>query len=199
MAEEEARRQANPLDFGAALNFLDTLAGSICKEITEAQQGKKPEANKDEASKKSESKENPEDQQAMDATEPKPSTSKSNEVVQETPKQVAPEAPKQIISKKFGTKISVNENMEKTEIAIQLVGHKFKPEDLEVQVLDGNVLLVKAEGEPKFERRFNLPAKSLVDKIESVFNMKEEDKQTLLIKIPKDLKVVQVPISLMEQ
>lgn len=203
MAEDEARRPES-VDFGTALNVLDSLASSIFKEISEAQKQEKKDAPQEKS-----------DQQTMDTETPKEAVAETpKEVVAETPKEVVAETPKEVVApkkvvseapvkqvfKRFGTKVSVNENMEKTEIKIELLGHKFKPEDLEVQVVDGNVLVVKAEeGEPKFERRFNLPAKSLVDKIESVFNMKEEDKQTLTIKIPKDLKVVQVPISLMEE
>ena len=60
-------------------------------------------------------------------------------------------------------------------------------------------MVVKAEDdEEKFEKKFKLPSKILVEKIESKFDVKEEDTQTLLINIPKDVKVVQVPIAMDE-
>jgi len=103
------------------------------------------------------------------------------------------------ISKKFMSKVACQETMEKVEIKIQFVGHKFKAENLDVQVINGDVLIVNAEdGEEKFERKFKLPSNILVEKIESKFDVKEEDTQTLMINIPKDVKVVQVPIAMDE-
>merc|ERR1711963_529180 len=102
-------------------------------------------------------------------------------------------------SKKFMSKVARQETMEKVEINIQFGGHKFKAENLDVQVINGNVLIVKAEDdEEKFERKFKLPSKSLVEKIESKFDTKEENTQTLMITIPKVVKVVQVPIAMDE-
>merc|ERR1712110_912053 len=103
------------------------------------------------------------------------------------------------VSKKFMSKVACQETMEKVEIKIQFGGHKFKAENLDVQVVNGNVLVVKAEDdEEKFERKFKLPSNILVEKIESKFDTKEEDTQTLMINIPKDVKVVQVPIAMDE-
>merc|ERR1711988_389647 len=96
-----------------------------------------------------------------------------------------------------------NENIEKIEIKIQFHGHKFKAENLDVQVVNSNVLIVKAkDDEEKFERKFKLPsntlANTLVEEISSKFDVKEEDFQTLLINIPKDVKFFQVPIVMEE-
>merc|ERR1719433_2343738 len=102
-------------------------------------------------------------------------------------------------SKKFISKVGCQETMEKVEIKIQFGGHKFKAENLDVQIINGDFLIVKAEDdEEKFERKFKLPSKSLVEKIESKFDTKEDDIQTLMINIPKDVKVVQVPIAMDE-
>merc|ERR1711963_631536 len=102
-------------------------------------------------------------------------------------------------SKKFMSKVVCQETMEKVEIKIQFGGHKFKAENLDVQVFNSNVLVVKAEDdEEKFERKFKLPSKSLAEKIESKFDTKEDDAQTLIINIPKDVKIVQVPIAMDE-
>merc|ERR1712018_454944 len=105
----------------------------------------------------------------------------------------------EIFSKSFITKVASQETMDKLEIKIQFAGHKFKTENLDVQVINDNVLVVRAEDdEEKFEKKFKLPSNILVEKIESKFDLKEEDKQTLLINIPKDVKVVQVPIAMDE-
>merc|ERR1712107_526098 len=64
---------------------------------------------------------------------------------------------KKQVAKRFGSKVNINETMDKVEIIIELIGHKFNAEHLDVQVIDGNVLLVKAEdGDKKFERKFAL-------------------------------------------
>merc|ERR1712018_601633 len=102
-------------------------------------------------------------------------------------------------SKKFMSKVPCHETLEKVEIKIQFGGHKFKAENLDVQVINGDVLIVKAEDdEDKFERKFKLPSNILVEKIESKFDTKEDDTQSLMINIPKDVKVVQVPIAMDE-
>jgi len=103
------------------------------------------------------------------------------------------------ISKRFMSKVACQETMEKIEIKIQFGGHRFKAENLDVQVINDNVLVVKAEDdEEKFERKFKLSSNILVEKIESKFDVKEEDIQTLIINIPKDVKVTQVPIAMDE-
>merc|ERR1712198_443142 len=109
----------------------------------------------------------------------------------------------QIVSKPFMSKVSCQETMEKVEIRIQFHGHKFKAENLDVQVVNRDVLIVKAkDDEEKFERKFKLPsntlANTLVEEISSKFDVKEEDFQTLLINIPKDVKFFQVPIVMAE-
>ncbi len=102
-------------------------------------------------------------------------------------------------SKEFATKVSVFEDLEKMEISVEFQGHKFKPENLGVQVLDDEFLVVKAmEGERKFEKRFKMPKKALMDKVESAFKNKTDDKQSLTIKVPKDVQIKQIPIA-MEQ
>merc|ERR1712224_41365 len=103
------------------------------------------------------------------------------------------------VSKRFMFKVSCQETMKKVEIKIQFGGHKFKAENLDVQVINDNVLVVKAEDdEEKFERKFKLSSNILVEKIESKFDVKEEETQILLINIPKDVKVVEVPITMDE-
>lgn len=117
--------------------------------------------------------------------------------------QVQPEQPKEVmvekIVTKFGSKVSVNETLEKVEIKVDLMGHKFNAEHLDVQVVDGNLLIVKAEdGDKKFERKFKLPQNANIDKIQPKFSKQEEDKQTMTINIPKEVKIVQLPIAMDE-
>merc|ERR1712047_66722 len=103
------------------------------------------------------------------------------------------------VSKRFMTKVACQETMDKIEIKIIFAGHKFKAENLDVQVINDNVLVVKAkDDEEKFERKFKLSSNILVEKIESKFDVKEEDIQTLILNIPKDVKVTQVPIAMDE-
>merc|ERR1711952_416446 len=103
------------------------------------------------------------------------------------------------VSKRFMFRVSCQETMEKVEIKIQFGGHKFKAENLDVQVINDNILVVKAEDEEeKFERKFKLSSDILVEKIESKFDVKEEDVQTLIINIPKDVKITQIPIAMDE-
>ena len=100
-------------------------------------------------------------------------------------------------SKQFMSHVSCHENMEKVEIKIQLHGHKFKAENLDLQVINDNILVVKAEDDKEtFEKKFKLPSNVLVDKIESKFDVKEENTQTLAINVPKNIKRTQVPISI---
>jgi len=117
-----------------------------------------------------------------------------NEIIEHKP---------QTVSKLFMTKVSCQETMGKIEIKIQFHGHKFKAENLDVQVVNSDVLIVKAkDDEKKFEKKFKLPsntlANTLVEKISSIFDAKEKDVQTLLISIPKDVKFFQVPIVMEE-
>merc|ERR1712209_338381 len=103
------------------------------------------------------------------------------------------------VSKSFMSKVTSQEDMEKVNIKVILCGHKFQPENLDVQVINDNVLVVKAkDDEEKFERKFKLPTNVLFDQIESKFDTKEENEQTLTINIPKDVKKFQVPISMEE-
>merc|ERR1719288_143886 len=103
------------------------------------------------------------------------------------------------VSKRFMSKVACQETMDKVEIKIQFGGHRFKAENLDVRLINDNVLVIKAEDdEEKFERNFKLSSDILVEKIESKFDIKEEDIQTLIINIPKDVKVTQVPIAMDE-
>merc|ERR1711955_174789 len=105
----------------------------------------------------------------------------------------------QIVSKRLMLKLSCQETMEKVEIKIQFYGHKFKAENLDVQVVNTDVLIVKAkDDEENFEKKFKLPSNTLVEKISSKFDVKEEDFQTFLINIPKDVKFFNVPIVMEE-
>jgi len=101
--------------------------------------------------------------------------------------------------KQFMSSVRCLEDMERVEIKVQFHGHKFKAENLDVQVINDDILVVKAEDdEEKFERKFKLSSNVLFDKIESKLDNKEENLQTITINIPKDVKKIQVPISMEE-
>jgi len=101
--------------------------------------------------------------------------------------------------RRFLSKVSYNETFEKIEIKIQFHGHEFKSEHLDVQVIDEKLVVVKAEdSEEKFEKKFQLPSNALTEKIDSRLEMKDKDIQTLIVNIPKDVKIVQIPITVNE-
>ena len=50
------------------------------------------------------------------------------------------------------------------------------------------------DDEETFERKFKLSSNTLIEKIASKFDVNEEDSQILIINIPKDVKIFQVPI-----
>merc|ERR1712002_602746 len=91
----------------------------------------------------------------------------------------------QVVSKAFMSKVSCQGTIEKVEIKIQFHGHRFKAENLDVQVVNKDVLIVKAkDDEEKFERKLKIPSNTLtntlVEEISSKFDVKEKDLQTLL-------------------
>merc|ERR1719336_2484880 len=103
------------------------------------------------------------------------------------------------ISKQFMSRVSCQEDMDEVKMKIQFHGHKFNAENLDVQVINNDILVIKAEDDKeKFERKFKLSSNVVFDKIESKFDTKEESMQTLVINIPKDVKKFQVPISMEE-
>merc|ERR1712004_860931 len=56
------------------------------------------------------------------------------------------------VSKRFMTKVACQETMDNVEIKIQFAGHKFKAENLDIQVINDDVLVVRAgDDEEKFE------------------------------------------------
>jgi len=107
------------------------------------------------------------------------------------------------------TQVHVDENLDRVQIQIEFSGYDLKPEHLDVQVVNNDVLLVKAENDQKqkFERKFKLPAKCQLDNIQPKFkiaaaaeNSEQEDDsitQTLNILVPKvDVKkTVNIPIN----
>ena len=101
---------------------------------------------------------------------------------------------------KLANKIRINEDLEKMQIHIELIGYKFKGEHLDIRVFNEDILEVKAEdGDQKFEKQFKVPSKGDIENIESKFMVNgEENKQSLSITIPKKVKIVQVPIAMDE-
>ena len=101
--------------------------------------------------------------------------------------------------KRIMNKVEVNEDLQKLEIKIELFGYDFKGDELNVRVIDNSSLEILANGnDQKYQKQFKLPSNAIIEKIESKFEAKENDHQTLTISIPKDVKVFQVPISMEE-
>jgi len=66
-------------------------------------------------------------------------------------------------------------------------------------IIDNSSLEILANGnDMKYQKQFKLPSNAIIEKIKSKFEAKENDHQTLTIRIPKDVKVFQVPISMEE-
>ena len=87
----------------------------------------------------------------------------------------------------FFTRNSYREDMEKVEIKIQLHGHQFKAKNFNVQVINDDVLFIKAkDDEEKFESLIKLPSNVLINKIQSKF---EKKTQILYFNLPKDMKI----------
>merc|ERR1712073_199562 len=155
------------------------------------------EAEKDE-------KDEPKKEQVFNSTE--------NEVAQEVLKNQPRSSSQQVSQqKRLLTQVHVDENLDRVQIQIEFSGYDLKPEDLDVQVVNNDILLVKAEKNDQkiFERKFKLPAKCQMDNIKPKFNVggvadenSEQEEasnitQTLNILVPKvDVKkTVNVPIN----
>jgi len=139
--------------------------------------------------------------------------STENEVAQEVLKNQPRSSIQQVSQqqKRLLTQVYVDENLDRVQIQIEFSGYDLKPENLDVQVVNNDVLLVKAEKNDQkiFERKFKLPAKCQMDNIKPKFNAggvadenseQEEDSnitQTLNILVPKvDVKkTVNIPIN----
>merc|ERR1712062_463599 len=138
--------------------------------------------------------------------------STENEVAQEVLKNQPRSSSQQVSQQqRLLTQVHVDENSDRVQIQIEFSGYDLKPENLDVQVVDNDILLVKAEKNDQkiFQRKFKLPAKCQMDNIQPKFNdggaadenSKQEDAsnitQTLNILVPKvDVKkTVNIPIN----
>jgi len=150
-------------------------------------------------------KDEPKKEQVFNSTE--------NEVAQEVLKNQPRSSSQQVSQqqKRLLTQVHVDENLDRVQIQIEFSGYDLKPEDLDVQVVNNDILLVKAEKNDQkiFERKFKLPAKCQMDNIKPKFNdggvadenSEQEEAsnitQTLNILVPKvDVKkTVNIPIN----
>merc|ERR1712018_1065623 len=139
--------------------------------------------------------------------------STENEVAQEVLKNQPRSSSQQVSQqqKRLLTQVHVDENLDRVQIQIEFSGYDLKAEDLDVQVVNNDILLVKAEKNDQkiFERKFKLPAKCQMDNIRPKFNdggvadenSEQEEAsnitQTLNILVPKiDVKkTVNIPIN----
>ena len=63
---------------------------------------------------------------------------------------------------------------------------------------DSSLEILANGNDQKYQKQFKLPSNVIIEKIESKFEAKANDHQTLTINIPKDVKVFHVPISMEE-
>merc|ERR1712141_155527 len=107
---------------------------------------------------------------------------KEKSETEEQPKPVVPkndQSPACASKVTRGQKVNVNEDDEHIKIQIEFTGYEFKPEDLDVQLINDDILYVLAENsDSKFERKFKLPPKCQMDKIQPKFQAEEQNKQT---------------------
>ena len=100
-------------------------------------------------------------------------------------------------SKHLMTVVNTKEDFESIKIKIELHGHSFKEDDLNIELKGKTTLIVSLEDtDNKFERYFNLPNQCKMDKIRSKFSIWHKGGQTiqtLHIKIPKE-KVQQISL-----
>merc|ERR1711879_198172 len=88
-------------------------------------------------------KDEPKKEQVFNSTE--------NEVPQEVLKNQPRSSIQQVSQqqKRLLTQVYVDENLDRVQIQIEFSGYDLKPENLDVQVVNNNVLLVKAENDQK--------------------------------------------------
>merc|ERR1712213_59910 len=212
---EEARRQVKAEQASGAIGdyftFLDSMLNGCHQRVQQqssANPAEKPEQNgekqemkdqekpKNEAPETSDEKDEKENQEHESNAEPSEKSDDKEPEAKDEPIVEAVEASKPVNAARLTTKVMVNEDLEKVQIQIDFSGFQFKPEHLDVQLIDENVLAVSAEeGEHKFDRKFKLPKNCQLDKIMPKFK-DEETKQSLTITIPKEVKkVINIPIS----
>jgi len=194
--QEKPKNEASETAEDKCFSFNDLL-GAIYHELTKDHSNESPKQDepKSEAPETSDEKIENENQEHESNPETSAKTDDKEPEAKDEPIVEAVEASKPV-SARLTTKVMVNEDLEKVQIQIDFSGFQFKPEHLDVQLIDENVLAVSAEeGEHKFERKFKLPKNCQLDKIMPKFK-DEEDKQTLTITIPKEVKkVINIPIS----
>merc|ERR1711963_1362126 len=195
--QEKPKNETSETTEDKCFTFNDLL-GAIFHELTKDQSNESPKQDKPkfEAPETSDEKYEKENQGHESNAEPSEKSDDIEPEAKDEPIVEAVEASKPVNAARLTTKVMVNEDLEKVQIQIDFSGFQFKPEHLDVQLIDENVLAVSAEeGEHKFERKFKLPKSCQLDKIMPKFK-DEETKQSLTITIPKEVKkVINIPIS----
>ena len=232
--EKTADEEQNNINFGEEkqpmkdfLNVMDTIVGKLMthhhneNSISEEKNLRQTEVVADKLSAGGNVDDNNVDQTIKTPTEVEKDEPKKEQVFNSTenevPQEVLKNQPRSSIQqvsqqqKRLLTQVYVDENLDRVQIQIEFSGYDLKPEDLDVQVVNNDILLVRAEKNDQkiFERKFKLPAKCQMDNIQPKFNAggaadenseQEEDSnitQTLNILVPKvDVKkTVNIPIN----
>ena len=233
--EKTADEEQNNNNFGEEkqqpmkdfLNVMDTIVGKLMthhhneNSISEEKNLRQTEVVADKLSAGGNVDDNNVDQTIKTPTEVEKDEPKKEQVFNSTenevPQEVLKNQPRSSIQqvsqqqKRLLTQVYVDENLDRVQIQIEFSGYDLKPEDLDVQVVNNDILLVKAEKNDQkiFERKFKLPAKCQFDNIQPKFNAggaadenSEQEEasnitQTLNILVPKvDVKkTVNIPIN----
>merc|ERR550525_1266166 len=232
--EKTADEEQNNDNFGEEkqpmndfLNVMDTIVGKLMthhhneNSISEEKNLRQTEVVADKLSAGGNVDDNNVDQTIKTPTEVEKDEPKKEQVFNSTenevPQEVLINQPRSSIQqvsqqqKRLLTQVYVDENLDRVQIQIEFLGYDLKPENLDVQLVNNDILLVKAEKNDQkiFERKFKLPAKCQMDNIKPKFNAggaadenseQEEDSnitQTLNILVPKvDVKkTVNIPIN----
>merc|ERR1712107_439613 len=86
-----------------------------------------------------------ENQEHESNAEPSEKSDDKEPEAKDEPIVAAVEASNPVSATRLTTKVMVNEDLEKVQIQIDFSGFQFKPEHLDVQLIDENVLAVSAE------------------------------------------------------
>merc|ERR1712213_128716 len=149
---EEARRQVKAEQasgpIGDYFTFLDSMLNGClqrAQQQTSANPAEKPEQNgekqemKDQEKPKNETSETADEKDEKENQEHESNPEPSEKPDDKEPIVEAVETSKPVSAARLTTKVMVNEDLEKVQIQIDFSGFQFKPEHLDVQLIDENV------------------------------------------------------------
>merc|ERR1712213_92355 len=144
--QEKPKNETSETTEDKCFTFNDLL-GAIFHELTKDQSNESPKQDKpkSEAPETSDEKDEKENREHGSNAEPSEKSDDKEPEAKDEPIVEAVEASKPVNAARLTTKVMVNEDLEKVQIQIDFSGFQFKPEHLDVQLIDENVLSVSAE------------------------------------------------------